>query len=220
VITLGNGIDLERFSPERPDPLEVAKFRSDLGVNDDQVLVGAVGRLVWGKGLKELFNAARLLRTRCPRVRVVVVGPVDHSKGDGLTEADLRRIEAQTGVVFVGERLDMDVVYAALDIYVLPSYREGFPRSAMEASAMGTPVLATNIRGCRQVVEHGRTGLLFPVRDTEALANALVRAAEDDGARERWGRAAVAKARAEFDQQRVIDVTLEVYERLLARHRS
>jgi glycosyltransferase involved in cell wall biosynthesis len=215
--TLGNGIDLERFSPERPDPEQVARFRDEVGVVEGEVLVGVVGRLVWEKGLREVFEAARLLRDECPRARFVVVGPLDPGKGDGLTESDLARIEAECGVVFVGERLDMDVIYAALDIYVLASHREGFPRSAMEASAMGVPVLATDIRGCRQVVDHERTGLLFPVNDAQAMAAAVARATDDDAARERWGRAARAKARAEFDQQRVIDLTLGVYQRLLTK---
>jgi glycosyltransferase involved in cell wall biosynthesis len=194
----------------------VAALRGQWGIGEGEVVVGAVGRLVWEKGLREVFDAARLLRDRCPRARVVVVGPLDPEKADGLGPDDLDRITAETGVVFAGERLDMDVVYGALDLYVLASHREGFPRSAMEASAMAVPVVATDIRGCRQVVDHGRTGLLFPVGDAAALADAVAGLVDDDRRRAELGEAARAKAEAEFDQQRVIDLTLDAYRRVAA----
>jgi glycosyltransferase involved in cell wall biosynthesis len=87
----------------------------------------------------------------------------------------------------------------------------------MEAAAMGLPVVATDIRGCRQVVDHGRTGLLVPVRDAEALAGAVASLAERHELREAMGRAAIAKAREEFDQRRCIERTLDVYRRQLER---
>lgn len=215
LVDLGNGIDLARFSPGAVDGAAVERCRRDLGAPGDEVLVGAVGRLVWEKGLQELIDAATALRSRCPRARIVVVGPLDPEKGDGLQASDLERITADSGVVFAGERRDMEVVYAALDVYVLASHREGFPRSAMEASAMGAPVIATDIRGCRQVVDHGTTGLLVPVRSADALADAIARLVDDDELRARLGTGARARAAVEFDQQRVIDRTLAAYERIL-----
>lgn len=215
LVTLGNGIDLARFDATRLPPAEVARCRAELGGTPDTVLVGAVSRLVWEKGLRELFAAAAELRQRCPRARFVVVGPLDPEKGDGLQPADLDRISGETGIVFTGERHDVEVVYAALDVYVLASHREGFPRSAMEASAAGTPVVATDIRGCRQVVDHGASGLLFPVRDAAALADAVARVVDDDALRARLGAGAAARARSHFDQRQVIDLTLEAYRRLL-----
>lgn len=91
------------------------------------MVCGVVGRLVWEKGLREVFAAAAQLRTTHPNVQVVVVGPLDPEKADGLTAADLERIAAETGVHFAGERRDMERVYAALDLFALASHREGFP---------------------------------------------------------------------------------------------
>ena len=215
LITLGNGIDLHRFSPSS-DPGARARVRAELGLTDADVAIGAVGRLVWEKGLREVLDASTRLRSSAPAARVVVVGPVDEAKSDGLTAADLPGLEAETGARFVGERTDMEAVYAALDIYVLASHREGFPRSAMEAAAMGVPVVASDIRGCRQVVDDEQTGLLFPVGDGGALAESLRRLVDDAGQRDRLGAAGRVKAAAEFDQQRSIDITLATYERLLA----
>jgi glycosyltransferase involved in cell wall biosynthesis len=211
---LGNGVDLERFRPPSPD--ERARARRELGWDDGQVVVGAVGRLVWEKGYAELFAAARqLLRDRAD-LRIIVVGPFEPEKGDPLTERDVADAE-QAGVEFLGLRADVERIYAALDVYVLASHREGFPRSAMEAAACGVPVIATDIRGCRQVVDHERTGLLVPVRDAGALADAIGQLADRPDDRERMGAAGAAKALVDFDQQRVIDITLSAYDQLALR---
>ena len=103
-------------------------------------------------------------------------------------------------------------------MYVLASHREGLPRSAMEAAASALPIVATDIRGCREVVEDGRTGLLVPVRDPAALEAAIDRLAGDAEFRRRLGEAAAAKARDEFDQRRVIARTLDAYAGLKARN--
>ena len=205
---LGNGVDLDRFRPPLP---EVRKeVRAELEVDDDQIVVGAVGRLVWEKGYAELFAAAKRLLARRNDVVVVVAGPFDADKGDPLTPADVAAAES-AGVRFLGHRADPERLYAAFDIYVLASHREGFPRSAMEAAASGLPIVATDIRGCREVVDHDHTGLLIPARDAAALEAAIDHLTSDGATRHRLSEAAMAKARQEFDQRRVIARTLEAY---------
>jgi glycosyltransferase involved in cell wall biosynthesis len=213
---LGNGVDLARFDPSRVASERRAALRVEVGAGPDDVVCGLVGRLVWEKGYREVFAAAARLRATLPHVRIVVIGPRDLDKRDGISDTDLDRARRE-GVTFLGLRHDVDALYAAMDIYVLASHREGFPRSAMEAAAMGVPVVATDIRGCRQVVDDGRTGRLVPVRDVDALVDAIGALAADAGLRRTLGEAARAKARREFDQQYVIDTTLAVYEKLLAR---
>jgi glycosyltransferase involved in cell wall biosynthesis len=210
---LGNGIDLGRFGP--PTPAARAEVRAELDLADHEVAVGVVARLVWEKGLREVIAAATALKRSHPAVRWLVVGPLDPEKSDGLTAADLDRVAAESGITFLGERRDVERFYRALDGYVLASYREGFPRSAMEAAASGLPLVLTDIRGCRQVVDHEVNGLLVPPAKAEPLAAAVARLADDPGLRARFGSASVAKAAAEFDQQRVIDRTLATYRRLL-----
>ena len=109
----------------------------------------------------------------------------------------------------------MEGVYHGFDLFVLPSYREGFPRSAMEAAASGLPVIATDIRGCRQVVSHGQSGLLVPLHDSVRLAAAIGELALDPALRRRMGIAGRLKAEAEFDDQAVVSKTLDAYERVL-----
>jgi glycosyltransferase involved in cell wall biosynthesis len=214
---LGNGIDLDRFDARRVPPGTRTALRAEWGVPDDAVVCGIVGRLVWEKGYREVVEAARRLRTEAPNLHIVVVGPRDTAKAEALTEADIADAESIGNIHFVGERADVDACYAAFDLYALASYREGFPRSAMEAAAMGLPVVATDIRGCRQVVDDGRTGRLVPARDPAALAGAIAAVASDAAARRAMAGAAREKAERDFDQRRCIDITLGTYEALLGR---
>ena len=214
LVLLGNGIDLDRFDRRRFDTEAVAAARRELGASaGTEVVVGSVGRLVAEKGYRELFEAAGQL---APHVRVAVIGMDEPDKRDALTPTELAGA-ARNGVELLGERHDVDWLYTGMDIFVLASHREGVPRAAMEATAMGVPIVATDVRGCRQVVDHDVNGLLVPPRDPVALAEAISRLVHDDALRAAM--AAVARERAErlFDQQRCIDVTLDVYARLLHR---
>jgi len=212
LVLLGNGVDLTHFDPGRFDGAAVGAARRELGsTRSNEVVVGTVGRLVAEKGHRELFAAARMLPSM---VRVAVIGFDEPDKRDSLTPAEVSEATS-AGVRFLGGRHDVDWLYAGMDVFVLASHREGVPRSAMEAAAMGVPIVATDVRGCRQVVEHGVTGLLVPPRDPIALAAAVRRLAGDAALRAVMATAARERARRLFDQQRCIDVTLAVYDRLL-----
>ena len=210
---LGNGVDLSRFDPDRHLGAR-AQVRAELGVGDDEVVVGLVGRLVAEKGYREVFTVAQQLRDSHPAARVVIAGPADPDKADAITAEELDRAAAEAGVLLLGMREDVERLYTAFDVYVLASWREGFPRSAMEAAAMGLPLVLTDIRGCRQVVEDGVNGRLVPVRDPAALVVAIGELVADAGLRESMGAASRAKALAEFDDRRQVALTLDTYARL------
>jgi glycosyltransferase involved in cell wall biosynthesis len=213
---LGNGVDLARFRPGVLSDEERAKLRAvDYGASEDQIVVGMVGRLVAEKGLLELFDAARRLDDRYV---VVIIGPDDPEKPDSLDRGIIRSA-AEHGVRFLGMRDDVDRLYGAMDMFVLPSWREGFPRAAMEAAASGLPVIATDVRGCRQVVDDGVTGLLVPPRDGGALAEAVRALGDDPDRRQRMGEAAVGQARSDFDERRVVEIVVDTYRRVAARKR-
>ncbi len=145
------------------------------------------------------------------RYLVVAVGPDDPDKPDALGPGFSARA-AEAGVRLLGMRTDVDRLYAAMDVFVLASHREGFPRAAMEAAAMGLPVVATDIRGCRQVVDDGVNGRLVPVGDAVALADAIASVGDDPAVRRAaMGEASRAKARAEFDENRVVHTVYSTY---------
>jgi glycosyltransferase involved in cell wall biosynthesis len=203
---LGNGVNLTRFDSTRVGPRVRAEVRSELGFGDGTIVVGAVGRLVAEKGYPELFEAMERLPDR---FRLVVVGGDDPEKSDALDPGMLQRARSH-GVQFLGHRDDVDRLYAAMDIFVLASHREGFPRTAMEASAMGLPLVVTDVRGCREVVDPGRTGTLVPRNDPAGLARALL-ALDDTEVRARLGHAARQRATDHFDERLVVETVLATY---------
>ena len=204
---LGNGVDLARFDPESVESGARTRIRAEIGVDDSQILVGVVGRLVAEKGFPELFEAMSRLG---PDFRLVAIGPDDPEKADALPRDMIARA-GEAGVSFLGMRTDVDELYSAMDIFVLPSHREGFPRAAMEAAAMGLPIVATDIRGCRQVVDEGVNGLLVPVLHPVELAAAIQRLGEDETTRRSMGQASRQIAQERFDERRVVEVVMESY---------
>jgi glycosyltransferase involved in cell wall biosynthesis/ribosomal protein S18 acetylase RimI-like enzyme len=206
-VLLGNGVDLSRFDPDRLGDETRERIRADLGVRDGQVLVGIVGRLVAEKGYPELFEAVAGLDER---YRLAVVGPDDPEKADALPRGMIASA-SENGVLFLGMRTDVDDLYSAMDVFVLPSHREGFPRAAMEAAAMGLPIVATDIRGCREVVAHGVNGLLVPVNDPPALRNAIATVGDEEATRFQMGRASRTLALEKFDERRVVEIVMSSY---------
>ncbi len=204
---LGNGVDLLRFDPARFGPDTRARVRRGWQVSDDQVAVGIVGRLVAEKGYPELFEAMRRLDERFV---LVCIGPDDPEKSDALPR-EMVTAAKTAGVRFLGMRTDVDELYTGLDLFVLPSHREGFPRAAMEGAAMGLPVIATDIRGCREVVVDGHNGVLVPVRDAAALAAAISRVGGDPALRRTMGEAGVARAGEYFDERKVVEIVMNTY---------
>jgi len=212
---LGNGVDLMRFRPGRLPAERREAVRAEWGADAETVVVGAVGRLVGEKGYAELFEAVAALG---PRVRLVVVGGEDGDKADALDASLLARART-AGVTFLGHRHDVADLLGVFDLFVLASHREGQPRAAMEAAAAGLPIVATDIRGCRQVVDHEVTGLLAPPRDAGALGAAIAVLAGAPERRAQMGAAAVIKARREFDERDVVARVIDTYHHAAARRR-
>jgi len=210
---LGNGVDLSRFAPETTSAASRSELRTDWDIADDELVCAVVGRLVREKGIVELLEAAHRLRERQVPVRFVVIGPTDPDKSDAIDHTVFAKAAAD-GVVLTGTRNDMPECYAAADLFLTASWREGFPRSAMEAAAMGLATVATDIRGNRQVIADGETGLLVPVRDAAAIASAVERLVDDAALRTSMGAAGRRRAAAEFGQERVIERTLDAYRQL------
>ena len=179
-------------------------------------MVGAVGRLVREKGYLELFEAWDGVRAAHPTAELVVVGPYQPDKADGIDEAVVARA-TDAGIRFLGMRDDVERIYRALDLYVLLSYREGFPRSAMEAAASGLPIVATDIRGCRQVVDDGVTGVLVPQgRRRAAAPTRSARWCATTASASAMAAAAVELAPGTSSTRNVcIEITLQAYRDLL-----
>lgn len=211
---IGNGISLARFDPAQVSDADRQATRATLGFADDTLVVGMVGRLVAEKGYLDAFSAARLVAERMPNVRFIFVGGFE-DKADAIKPETLREHGIEHVAQLLGHRADVARLYAAMDVFVLPSHREGFPRAVMEAAAMGKPCVVTDVRGCRQTVEHEVNGLIVPPRAPDKLAAALERLLRSPADRVRMGEAGRAKALREFDETRVIAAIVDAYQRLL-----
>jgi lipopolysaccharide/colanic/teichoic acid biosynthesis glycosyltransferase/glycosyltransferase involved in cell wall biosynthesis len=216
VVHLGNGIDLTRFDRAGVDRAAIDERRKEFGFEPGDRIVGFVGRLVAEKGLCELLTAMRSVVERVPTARLLVVGPPDTSKPDALSPSTAEALGVGRFCRFVGLQTDMPAVYALMDVFVLPSHREGVPRSPMEASAMRVPCIVTDVRGCREVVDAGTTGIIVPPRDAPALADAIVRVLTDRQLASRLGDGARTVACERFDERRVFEIVRREYGRLLA----
>jgi glycosyltransferase involved in cell wall biosynthesis len=212
---LGNGIDVQRFDPATLSVKDIARKRDEVGLPISVPVVGFVGRLVQEKGLLELFAAARIVRDRVPDVRFLFVGPIDTHKPDAISPDVAREYGIANVCYFLGMRQDMPELYALMDVFALPSHREGFPRSPMEASAMQVPCVVTDIRGCREVVEHGQNGLLVPLDDIQALAGAIVELLTDRERAQHMGEEGRRMALERFDERQVFEKVKREYARLL-----
>ncbi|MCZ7647831.1 MAG: glycosyltransferase family 4 protein [Planctomycetota bacterium] len=213
---LGNGIDLARFVRVFPDAAARRAYRQTIGVPPDAVLVGMCGRFVAEKGFPEFLEAGRSLLERHPALHLLVVGHKLESERPG-DVCDPASFGVPPGrLTVLANRDDMPQLYASMDVHVLPSHREGFPRVLMEGAAAGLPQVATEIRGCRQTIADGVTGYLVPVRDPAALAERLGKLLADAELRRKMGGAARAKAEREFDQRLVFEKVAACYERLSA----
>lgn len=212
---LGNGIDVRLFDPARLSSQEIARKRTEVGLPVSAPVVGFVGRLVEEKGLLELFAAASIVQEQMPDVRFLFVGRTDTHKPDALTPDSAQAFGIADICHFLGMRQDMPELYALMNVFVLPSHREGFPRAPMEASAMKVPCVVTDIRGCREAVEHGRTGLLVPLGGVQALANAIIELLTDCEKARRMGQEGRRMALERFDEQLVFEKVKAEYVRLL-----
>ena len=208
----GTGVDLQRF---RPQPGLGTETRRELGIDSQTPVIGIVARLVPEKGHREFLHMARCVKNRMPQACFLIVGD-----GQLATQGEFEELADWLGLSesthFLVRRLDMPQLYAAMDVVVLPSYREGLPTVLMEAAAMGRPVVATDIRGCHDVVVDGETGLLVPVGDVEALTTAVLRLLRDGGLGQRMGAAARGRAEERFDERKVFQQVEAEYRALFA----
>ncbi|OOC08868.1 glycosyltransferase, partial [Thioalkalivibrio halophilus] len=166
----------------------------------------------------EFIEAARLVVARGVQARFLVVGDPDPGNPSSVSAEDVDRWRAEGVAEFLGFRRDIARIFRESHVVVLPSYREGLPKVLIEAAACGRAVVTTDVPGCRDAIEDGETGVLVPVRDAQALADALQALVEDPERRQAMGRAGRALAEREFAIGKVVDAHLEIYGRLHGGH--
>lgn len=201
----GSGVDLIHFSPL---PVLAEKNR------DNSITFLLVSRLLREKGIYEFISAAREIRKGYPLIKFYLLGKRDERNPSVIPQKDLDHWQAEGVVRWLGEVIDVRPIVSDADVVVLPSfYREGVPRSLLEAAAMGKPIITTKAIGCREAVDDRITGLLIPEKDVQALCLAMLHLITNPEERKQMGRAGREKMIREFDEKKVIQKILEVYDR-------
>src|SRR5215213_8590206 len=214
---LGNGIDLAQLDAGRFTPADALAKKRELGIPKDHKVVGMVGRYVWEKGYREFFEAAQKICRARERVSFVTVGVPLESERDPVDFSVLTDLGIEERVFVLKSRDDMPELYALMDVVALPSYREGFPRSLMEASAMSKPTVASDVSGCRQAVVEGENGFLVPVKDSRALSEKIELLLDDTALAARFGARGREIAEERFDVEKVVERLRGFYDELLKR---
>ncbi|RFP65440.1 glycosyltransferase family 1 protein [Hymenobacter lapidiphilus] len=195
----GSGVDITRFKP-------ALEFRRNV-----PFVFLMIARVLYEKGVEEYFDAARLVREAVPGTRVQLLGGIDESGGVGVKRAVFEQWLAAGHVEYLGTSDNVAELLAQADCAVLPSYREGTPKTLLEAAAMGKPIVTTNVPGCRETVVDGSNGLLCQVRDAADLAAKMLQVLRlPDAELEQMGRAGRQLAVTKFDEQLVLDKYLAV----------
>jgi glycosyltransferase involved in cell wall biosynthesis len=198
----GSGVDCRRFSPA-----------SETG-RGGRLRVLLPARLLWDKGVGEFVAAARILHGAGRDIEFVLAGDPDPGNPASVPVSEVNAWVAEGSIQWLGHVDDMPGLMRSVDVVVLPSYREGLPKGLIEAAACALALVTTDVPGCRDVVSHGVNGLLVPVRDVEALAEAIARLQDHPELARILGAAARENALSMFDERLIVARTLDVYREL------
>ena len=207
-----NGVDVPRFAPTPSRVARAAEIRRGLKHNAGPV-IGFIGRFTRDKGVGELIEAFDLVRRRFADAVLLLIG--SYEQGDAIEPKVRTRIDAGLGIEAIPFQPDIAPYYLAMDVFVLPTYREGFPNTVLEAQAAERPVVTTQATGAIDSVLDGRSGILVPVGDVHALADAIGELLADPAMARRFGRAGRERVEHQFQQEIVWDELIELYRALL-----
>jgi len=210
IIWISNGIDINKFNifPNQ-------EFKHSLGFSDQDKIITFIGRLIKAKGIEDLFLAMPKIIKFIPNAKLLVVGAALYSVRRKINKK-LISFLIRDKICFIGWRNDIPNLLSITDLFTLPSYYpEGMPRSILEAMATGKPVVATNIRGCREEVIDGETGLLVPIKNTEALADAIIKILSNPELAKKMGQAGRKRVIEKFDEKMVLEKELKNYQQLI-----
>ncbi len=216
VLIKGSGIDTQVFAPIHQNDYNTMRqtLSQELHfpISSDSILVLMIARAIAHKGVREYYQAAEILKTKNPNYIFLYVGGIDLGNISPMNEDFLKSSKA---VIYLGQRKDIRELIGACDLFVLPSYREGIPRTLLEAGSMAKPIITTNAIGCREVVENGKNGFLVPIGDTKELAQRIAQLSENKDLREKFGKASREKICIEFSTDSIVRSYLSLYSSII-----
>lgn len=208
-----NGIDTAYFNPENYSTQQNQILKANLGIHAEDFVFIFVGRLVGDKGINELAQAFKKISSEVERVKLILVGPFE-SDLDPLEQETINAITTDTNIISVGFQKDVQAYLAISNCLAFPSYREGFPNVVMQAGAMGLPCIVTDINGCNEIIIEGQNGMIIPVKNSDALYDAMQKMIVDNECRKQLQQNARPMIISRYEQQVVWDAILSEYKQL------
>ena len=214
ILAIGNGVDVfGKFNPNNINKEEILNLRKELGISEDEVVISFIGRMVREKGILDLLEGFSLIEDK--KVKLLVIGDIFQGDRDLECAEKVKSFSENKNIILTGKRSDINNLLYISDIFCLPSYREGMPRSIIEAMAMNNAIVATNIRGSREEVLDNETGFLIPltspidikekleilIKDKELLKNMKVKGRK--------------RAEELYDEKKVVKRQLDIFKKLL-----
>ncbi|MBZ8174621.1 glycosyltransferase family 4 protein [Staphylococcus delphini] len=210
-VHISNGIDLEnQFNLHHIDQSRIEALRQQYDIKDEDTVVSFIGRLVKEKGILDLLEAYQKLTSN--NVKFVIIGSLPEGERDQETFEHIKKFEAETNIIFTGQVENINELLAMSDIFCLSSYREGMPRSIIEAMAMKNAIIATNIRGSREEVVDEQTGFLVPLNASAAIAQKIDELVNQPQLLRKFQNAGYERALKLFDEEKVVQKQLEIFE--------
>lgn len=214
IITIGNGVDVfGKFNPKLIDEEDVKCLDEEFGIDDNTKIITFVGRLIREKGILELLEAFDKLGRK--NVKLLVVGDILRGERDLAAKQEAFKYKENKNIIFTGRRQDVNKLLFITDIFCLPSYREGMPRSIIEAMAMECAVVATNIRGCREEVVNGETGFLVELKDSKDIREKLNLLLDNEDILNTMKINGRKRAEQLYDEKKVVGLQLNIIKKLI-----
>jgi glycosyltransferase involved in cell wall biosynthesis len=207
-----NGIDLEKFDPERIPAAEVRALEEELGITPGDFVLGYIGRITRDKGCNELIEAFEALSAVHPNLKLLIVG--DFEDSDAIRQENIDKIHGKENIILCGYTLDIQKYYRMMDLFIFPTYREGFGNVSIEAQAMGVPVVAFDVTGARDTLIDRRTGMIVKDKDAAGLAAMVGRLIEDPESVERMASVSREFVADHFDRAFMQEELLKFYDSL------
>jgi len=217
ILTIGNGVDVwGEFNPKNIEKDKINELYKEVNLNKNDKIITFIGRLVEEKGVIDLLEAFNSIDFNDrEKVKLLIVGDIAQNERDNDTKKKLEKYRDNSNVIFAGYRNDINSILYLTDVFCLPSYREGMPRSIIEAMAMECAVIATDIRGSREEVVDGKTGFLIPISSINILADKIKELIEDDNLLQEMKIAGRKRAEKLFKEKEVVKKQLEIFDKLL-----
>lgn len=208
-----NGINIKIFDPEVISDEQKVQLRTELGLKSDDLVLVFVGRIVRDKGINELMKAFHTLSQKYDQLKLLMVGPYEDALDPISAEAS-KEIATNAAIISLGWQDDVRPYFAISDILIFPSYREGFPNVVLQAGAMGLVSIVSDINGCNEIIEEGINGMIIPVKNSQAIENAIESLMKNPEKTAQMKSVARQKIVSRYDQEMVWEAILQEYRNL------